>query len=381
MPEVNPVSILQPIDGHISGLKIKNKKKCQNHQKSLGLIAIISTIIVGVICGAAVWFKVQTSPLNTDKTQVITVKITSGSNPSNIAKQLEKESVIRSASAFRIYMKLFANDAVIQAGTYKLSPSNDVAQIVNYLAKGLVSQFKITFYPGATLTDITVAGTPDSKKYDVTTMLKKTGYYSDEEIASALKKTYDSPLFQDKPLAADLEGYVYGETYNFNVGATVEDILKTTFDEYYKAIQANNLVEGFAAHNLNLFEGITLASIIQREASSAADQKQVAQVFYSRMAAGMTLGSDVTYQYIADKTGVERDPLLKSPYNTRLYTGLTPGPISSPGLSALLAVANPAKGDYLYFLSGDDDITYFAYTQTEHETNVADHCKIKCSTN
>ena len=355
---------------------MNNKKR-----KVIAIITIVLAIIIGVICGAAIWFKIQTSALSSDTTQTKTITIVTGSSPSNIAKQLEDESIIRSASAFRIYIKLFAKGTVIQAGTYKLSPAEDVDHIVSYLAKGLVSQFKVTFYPGATLTDITTAGTADSKKYDVTTMLKKTGYFSDEEIATALKGTYDSPLFQDKPITSDLEGYIYGETYAFNVGVTVRDILEATFAEYYEVIQANNLVEGFAAHGLNLYEGITLASIIQREASSAADQKQVAQVFYSRMASGMTLGSDVTYQYIADKTGVERDPKLDSPYNTRLYAGLTPGPISSPGLSSLLAVANPAEGDYLYFLSGDDDITYFAYTQAEHEANIVDHCKIKCSTN
>jgi UPF0755 protein len=130
---------------------------------------------------------------------------------------------------------------------------------------------------------------------------------------------------------------------------------------------------------LTLFQAITLASIIQREDGDASSQSQLAQVFYSRMKAGMTLGSDVTYQYIADKTGVARDPNLDSPYNTRRYAGLPPGPISVPSLSALKAVASPASGNYLYFLSGDDDKIYFARTNAEHEANIAAHCKIKCS--
>jgi UPF0755 protein len=87
----------------------------------------------------------------------------------------------------------------------------------------------------------------------------------------------------------------------------------------------------------------------------------------------------VTYQYIADKTGVPRDTNLDSPYNTRIKTGLTPGPIAVPGLNALLAVANPAAGDYLYFLSGDDDITYYGRTLSDHEANIAAHCKVKCT--
>jgi UPF0755 protein len=105
---------------------------------------------------------------------------------------------------------------------------------------------------------------------------------------------------------------------------------------------------------------------------------QIAQVFYLRLAQSMPLGSDVTYQYIADRTGVARDPDLDSPYNTRRYAGLPPGPIATPGLKALLAVANPAQTDYLYFLSGDDDITYFGRTFQEHEANIKNHCQEKC---
>jgi UPF0755 protein len=91
------------------------------------------------------------------------------------------------------------------------------------------------------------------------------------------------------------------------------------------------------------------------------------------------MGSDVTYQYVADKLGVARDPNLDSPYNTRRFDGLPPGPISSPGLTALKAVAAPANTDYLFFLSGDDDVTYFARNDAEHQANITNHCAVKCS--
>ena len=122
-----------------------------------------------------------------------------------------------------------------------------------------------------------------------------------------------------------------------------------------------------------------MASIIQREVSNPEDQRIVAQVFYRRLAEGMRLESDVTYQYICDKLGVPRDVKYDSPYNTRLYAGLPIGPISNPGRSALLAVASPADTNYLYFLSGDNDITYFAYTNEEHEQNRENYCAIKCA--
>ena len=149
------------------------------------------------------------------------------------------------------------------------------------------------------------------------------------------------------------------------------------FQVYANVLEKNNLAAQFKTQGLTVYEGITLASIIQRE-SIGGDEPQIASVFYNRKVAGMPLGSDVTYQYAADKAGVARDTELNSPYNTRVVVGLPPGPIAAPGLNALKAVAAPAKTDYLFFLSGDDDITYYGRTLSEHESNIKAHCQAKC---
>ncbi len=358
----------QPINGQPSGLKIPQKSK---FNKNLLLIFTITiAVILFIIMGVLVWYKVQLSPAGSDISRLKKITIPPGSSSSQIGKQLKKELIIRDATAFDVYIRLSCKNNVLQAGTYRLSPAETVPQIIEHFVNGSVDKFSITFYPGATLTDD--SNKAESKKQDVTTVLKRAGF-SSGEIQAAIGKTYDSPLFAGKPASADLEGYVYGETYNFDAGSSVEDILNGTFSEFYSVIQKNDFIKKFANHDLNLYQGIILASIIQREANKASDQKQVAQVFYSRLKKGMMLGSDVTYQYIADKTGVARDPALDSPYNTRKYPGFPPGPIATPGFTALQAVANPASGDYLYFLSGDDDVTYFAKTNDEHEANIVNH--------
>jgi UPF0755 protein len=223
----------------------------------------------------------------------------------------------------------------------------------------------VTFLPGATVKEDKEA-------------LVKSGY-SSAEVDRAFGKVYNHPLFASKPLTADLEGYIYGETYKFNGDATVEQILTRTFDEYYQVVKENNLVNAFKKQGLTLYQGITLASIIQREVPSATDQKQVAQIFLKRYKDGMTLGSDITAYYGADKEGLSRSVATDTPYNTRIHKGLPPGPIASPGLTALQAVAHPSSGDYLYFLSGDDDITYYAKTEEEHQANITNHCQVKCA--
>ncbi|HMI09576.1 MAG TPA: endolytic transglycosylase MltG [Candidatus Saccharimonadales bacterium] len=325
-----------------------------------GIVALLAILTLGGLT----WYKASLTPVNSNDKSRTRVEIVSGSSPAQIARLLEEKKLIRSQFAFDIYTRITGKRATLQAGTYNLSPSESTEDIVGHIVSGRTDEFNLTFLPGATLaenrTKLIAAG------------------YSEAEVDAALNKNYTHPLFQDKPESADLEGYIYGETYNFSSSATVEDILTKTFDEYYSTITENNLIDGFKAHGLDLYQGITLASIIQREVSNKNDQKQVAQVFYSRLNSGMALGSDVTYQYAAKKLGVDPSPSLDSPYNTRKYPGLPPGPIATPGLSALEAVAGPASGDYLYFLSGDDDVTYFARTNEEHEANIRDHCKVKC---
>ena len=363
----------QPINGQPSGLKIP--KKILTEKILLWIGGSAAAFIIILLVGVFAWYNIQLSPIGNDKSELKKITVAKNSTSSQIGRQLQDQKLIRSSYIFDIYVRLSGKGSSLQAGTYRLSPSDSTPEIINHFTKGLVDEFQITFYPGATLTDNT--SKLAKNKQDVTSVLKKAGY-SDSEISTAFEKSYDGPLFIDKPSTADLEGYIYGDTYSVGDGATVEDILQRTFDEFYKVVQDNNLVAGFTNHGLNLYQGITLASIIQREADTASDQRQVAQVFYSRLAINMALGSDVTYQYITDKLRVPRDVNYDSPYNTRRYAGLPPGPIAVPGLSALKAVANPANGDYLYFLSGDDNVTYFARTDSVHEANKAAHCKVKC---
>lgn len=327
---------------------------------------LVSTVAVAVALASAVvlWYFQQLQPVVPGSNQLVSVTVPAGTNGSSLANLLSEKSLIRDPLAFQWYLRLSGASGKLQAGPYKLSQGSSVPTIVEAITSGDTETFTITFLPGDTLA-----------KHRKTLLLAG---YSEADVDAALKKQYDHPLFATKPESADLEGYIYGETYQFAADATVEQVLERTFDQFYKVIEENNLVNKYKQQGLTLYEGITLASIIQREVYEPKDQAQVAQVFLLRLKKDMQLGSDVTYQYIADKTGQARDVNLDSPYNTRRYSGLPPGPISSPGEGALIAVGNPAKGNYLYFLSGDDDKTYFARTNAQHEANIEKHCQKKC---
>lgn len=354
----------QPLEDTTTGITPAPTRKPRRKRILWILAAII--VLIGLVCGGAyLWYAQQLSAVNASDTTKQLVKIESGTTPTQIADKLEQSGLVRNATVFLWYSRLNGVQNKLQAGSYRLSPSESTPEIINHIVNGSVDTFSITFLPGSTLAQ--------NRK-----VLIDAGY-SESTVDAALNASYDSPLFAGKPAGTDLEGYLYGETYTFNTDTSVEAILEKVFEEFYAVVKENDLVDKYADHGLSLYEGITLASIIQREASvGGTDMPQIAQVFYSRYAIGMPLGSDVTYQYIADKTGVARDTNLDSPYNTRRYAGLPPGPIAVPGEKALLATANPAEGDYLYFLSGDDGVTYFARTSAEHEANIQNHCQAKC---
>lgn len=348
-------------------------KKPGSKHGIIGAVITVIILLLAAVATAYVWYQQQLTPVSEDTSKHIRVTIASGTMPSAIAEQLESAGVIRSQLAFSVYTRLTGTRNTLKAGVYSLQPSLSTPEIVKHLVSGEQDTFSIMFLPGDTLAN------NRKKLIDIG--------YTEAQVDAALNKAYERPLFASKPIGTNLEGYIFGDTYEFDASANVEDILNKTFDEYETAIKENDLVNGFKKQGLTLYQGITLASIVQREVTNATpgkvnnDQRQVARVFMNRMKAGMTLGSDVTYQYAAKVLGVAPTPTLDSPYNTRIHTGLPPGPIATPGVGALIAVADPGMNDYLFFLSGDDDVTYFAKTDAEHQQNIVQHCQKKCQIN
>lgn len=386
----HPVLHMQPLSSDPSRLRPLGSDESLTEKKPLVtpvrpkrvLKIVLLTLAVLIICvlGATYgWYRHELSPLNSAQTKTQNFTVKQGATPHQIADNLEKQHLVHSASWFYIYLTVTHQRNILQAGTYAIAPSMSVEKIVHDMSNGAVTDVSVTFYPGATL-DGTLRSEP---KYSVTTQLKNAGFSADA-IQQAFTTRYGEPvLFASKPAGTSLEGYIYGDTYDFSAGTSATDVVKRGLDEFSTVVAKNNLVALYKKQHLSLYQGITLASIVEREIDSSTtqptqDQRQVAQIFLSRLKKHMTLGSDVTFLYGAEKLGVTPSPSVDSPYNTRKYPGLPPGPIAVPGLSALLAVAHPANTDYLYFLSGDNGTTYFSKTADGHQQNIQNHCVKKC---
>ena len=302
-----------------------------------------------------------------------------------IATNLKNAGLIRSDLAFKIYIKLNKNN--LKFGTYDLKSTMSVSEIAEKLASGAASDnvFNLTVLPGETVAEI-------KQK------LLKNGY-SNEQINEAFEKNYQNKILQGfydengnlsflgQPRSVQLEGYLFGDTYQFYKGESLEKVLNTMISALGDVVASKNLEARFKAKGLTLRQGITLASIVQKEAK-APDMASVAQVFLNRIRLGMSLGSDVTATYAANLVDPERKLLQSnaevlvhdSLYNTRFHTGLPPGPISNPGINALEAVANgdESKRSTLFFLTGDDGKMYYSDTEIGHNQNIRKYCQTLC---
>lgn len=296
----------------------------------------------------------------------VVVIIPPGSTVQQIAENLQQQGLIKSVWAFQWYVRTNNIGPYLQAGTYSLRPNQGVVSLVEAITNGKVDTTLVKILPGKRLDQIRAS------------LISNAGY-SAEDVDKALNPELyaDHPVLVDKPKGANLEGYLYPDSYQRTANTKPEIIIRAALDQMQKHL-TDDVKKGFKAHGLNIHQGVILASIVDQEVSNPDDKPIVAQVFLTRYKQGMQLGSDVTAFYGALKADAEPTVFFDSPYNTRLHDGLPPGPISNTSSAALQAVARPANTDYVYFVAGDDGKTYFSKTNAEHEALTAQHCKKLC---
>ena len=298
------------------------------------------------------------------QTQVVT--IAAGSTSSEIAKQLAAKKLIRSAWAFELYVHSKDLGSKLQAGTYAFSPSEGTVSIIGTLTKGTVTTNLVTILPGRRLDQIRADLINDG--------------FSPASVDAALDPAQygDVPTLAYKPAGASLEGLLYPDSFQRTADTDPSVIIRESLLEMSSHLTPD-LQSAFASAGLSTYQGIVLASIIEKEVSKPTDRAQAAQVFIKRSNMGMMLGSDVTAFYGAIIAGKTPSVTYDSPYNTRIRTGFPPTPISSVSNSSLQAAAHPAATDWLYFVAGDDGATYFSSTLEEHESQTAKYCHKLCS--
>jgi UPF0755 protein len=188
---------------------------------------------------------------------------------------------------------------------------------------------------------------------------------------SKWKNDYD---FLTNVSAKTVEGFLFPDTYRIFADATASDIVKKMLDTFDSKL-TSQMRGDITSSGKNIFDVVILASIIEREVPNNDDKKIIADIFFKRIQAGIALQSDATVNYVTGQGRAQptyKDLEVDSPYNTYKYRGLTPGPISNPGISSIEAVIYPTSNPYYYFLTTlDDGTVIYGRTYEEHLNNKA----------
>lgn len=298
-------------------------------------------------------------------------EIGSGDDVFEIAQMLYDKEAINSEFLFILYVFLNKSDTNIQAGTYKIPAGTSLVSLVDMLKNGR-NDISLTFLEGWRLEQFAI-------------------------LASQKLKNFQYQNFME--IAKPYEGYLFPDTYFFNLDAEEEDVLNTLIETFNKKTASILTDENLKKAGLTKEEAVIFASMIEREVSKPEDAPVVAGILIKRWKEGMRLDVDATTQYsvvykrlcgggvdnvlciptLDDVYDIDwwphnltRDELDdKNPYNTRAVVGLPPAPISSVSLSSLSAVLNYKETPYYYYLTGKDGVMYYGVTIKDHEQNIS----------
>lgn len=314
------------------------------------------------------------TPLGTDETPVM-FTIEPGQSVAEIAGDLKAHGLIDDTELFRRYLQYRKLDAGIQAGTYELRQTMTIPEIAGVFQDAQATEQQVTIPEGKRLEEVAalVADQTTITAEDFLTMAQS-GWRD-----TTLAQSYD--FLAQIPISHTLEGFLFPDTYRLSMNATAQDLIQRMLDNFDRQV-TTDVREGFGQQNLTLYEGIALASVVEREAVVPAERPLIAGVYYNRLRDGWPLSADPTVQYALGydeenqtwwKRRISFDDLeVQSPYNTYRNVGLPPGPIANPGADAIRATAQPADTPYYFFMvecSKQDGSHVFALNEAEHLEN------------
>jgi UPF0755 protein len=288
------------------------------------------------------------------------VTISPGMGVSAIGRRLLEAGVVSDRVTYRLAVRLRGAERSLKAGEYRFAEARSALDVVDRIARGDVYLVPITFPEG--LTVAAMAG-----------VFAERGLGSAESFRAAARDAALVRAFD--PAAADLEGYLFPDTYRLPRQATAEDLVERMVARFVEVFGPQQRERAKAA-GWSVRQVVTLASLVEKETARDEERPIVAAVYINRLRRKMGMQADPTVIYALERAGrytgnlTRADLRFDSPYNTYRYAGLPPGPIAAPGRASLEAVLAPAEVPYLYFVSRNDGSHVFATTLAEHNRNV-----------
>jgi len=370
-------------DDKKEALKQESTDKIKSRAEERSVANHIAYWIVGVIAVLAVvvaiigfnYVNSSLQPYNANNKEDIVVKIPIGSSSKDIAKTLEKDKIIKSATVFNFYIKA-QNYNDFQAGYYTFKQSMGMSDVIKQLQKeGTASPTDkvsntVLVREGVTIDQIgdQIQKSTSFKKSDFLKLMKNKKYM--KELQKKYPELLDSSMAK-KNVRYHLEGYLFPATYSVYKGLTLRQLVDQMVEKENDELQpyfATIKEKGYTVQQI-----LTLSSLVEREGVTATDRKKIAGVFFNRIAIDMPIQSDISVMYALNthKTKLSyKDIAVKSPYNLYKNAGYGPGPFNTPSLQSIEATLNPADRDqnYLYFVANlKTGKVYYSHTLEEHE--------------
>ncbi len=292
-----------------------------------------------------------------------------GKSAGSITARLHAEGLIADPAAFSVYLKYSGQDISLQAGEYEFSPAMPPLQIALAMQDSTPTHVRFGILPGWRLEEI-AAAIPSSGL----------AFTPEEFLAAARQPVGAYQVALETPQTASVEGFLFPDIYRVPRQADAGELIQLALQNFAQKITPQ-MRQGFAAQRLDIYQAVTLASVVEREAVLDEEMPLIASVFLNRLAQAGKLESDPTVQYALGYNTAQNtwwtNPLssedlqVDSPYNTYRVAGLPPAPIANPGLPALQAVASPAETPYYFFRAACDGSGkhLFARSFEEHIQN------------
>ncbi len=324
-------------------------------------VAAASAVILAaiVVTVAAVGYAYLQSPQGEAREPVL-VRIPAGTSARQVGEILDREGIVRPGWLFARVLRVSGVHRELKAGDYSFEPPLAPIQVVRILHEGRVATIPITLQEGLTLAE-------------AASVLAAAGVAGENALLDAFADP--SRVADIDAEAADLEGYLFPETYRFARDTDPGQVAASLVAEFRRRFLDPH-AEEIAASPLSMRDLVTLASLVEKETGAAGERGRIAGVFAERLERGMLMQCDPTIIYGLKQVGrwdgdIRRADLVwDHPYNTYVHPGLPPGPIASPGLAALLAALRPERTGELYFVARGDGSHVFSRTLTEHNRNV-----------
>lgn len=321
-------------------------------------IVLVVAVVIPLLLSAWFSFEFYFAPKTSPKK--IFFVVDKGQGVHDIAQNLKEKGVIKNRQSFLLGYNIYYSSKSLKAGEYMFNLPMSPKDILKMLTDGKVYLHSLTIPEGLT-------------RKDIARHLESLHFTDEEEFLAASSKT-EIISSLDKE-TANLEGYLFPETYHFPKGISAEKIISTLVSQF-KEVFSEVWQKRAGEIKMTPREVVILASLIEKETSLPEEKKLVSAVFHNRLKIRMKLDCDPTIIYVLKEEGsfkghlLKKDLKLKSPYNTYRNRGLPPGPICSPGRESLEAALYPAQEKYLYFVSKKDGSHHFSTSFKDHQNAV-----------